>query len=78
MEVDTSLPGVRVVRVLEQIVSERGKPAEIITDNGPEFTRLVLDRWAHENGVTSISFSPASRRRTVTSRALTADSETSA
>jgi putative transposase len=51
MEVDTSLPGERVVRVLERIVAERGKPAEIITDNGPEFTSLVMDRWAHENGV---------------------------
>lgn len=51
MEVDSSLPGERVVRVLERIVAERGKPAEIITDNGPEFTSLVLDRWAHENGV---------------------------
>lgn len=51
IEVDTSLPGQRVVRVLERLSVERGKPAEIITDNGPEFTSLVLDRWAHENGV---------------------------
>jgi len=51
MEVDTSLPGQRVVRVLERIVAERGKPAEIVMDNGPEFTSLAMDRWAHENGV---------------------------
>lgn len=52
MEVDTLLPGERVVRVLERVVAEHGKPAEIVVDNGPEFTSLVLDRWARENGVT--------------------------
>lgn len=51
IEVDTSLPGERVVRVLERVSAERGRPAEIITDNGPEFTSLAMDRWAHENGV---------------------------
>jgi len=51
MEIDTSLPGERVDRVLERVVAECGKPAEIVMDNGPEFTSLVLDRWAHEDGV---------------------------
>jgi len=51
IEVDTSIPGQRVVRVLERIVSERGEPAEIITDNGPEFTSLAMDRWAATSGV---------------------------
>jgi transposase InsO family protein len=51
MEVDTSLPSQRVVRMLESIVAERGEPTEIITDNGPDFTSLAMDRWAHENGV---------------------------
>jgi putative transposase len=35
MEVDTSLPGVRVARVLEQLVTERGCPTAIVLDNGP-------------------------------------------
>jgi len=51
IEVDTSIPGERVARVLERIAAERGVPTEIITDNGPEFTSLALDRWAHGNGV---------------------------
>lgn len=51
IEVDTSLPGERVVRVLERIAARRGCPTEIITDNGPEFTGLAVDRWAHTNGV---------------------------
>ena len=52
IEVDTSLPGERVVRVLEQLRSTAGrKPEWIVTDNGPEFTGRALDRWAYENGV---------------------------
>jgi transposase InsO family protein len=33
-EVDTSLPGGRVVRVLEQLVLEHSAPDEIVRDNG--------------------------------------------
>ena len=45
IEVDTSLPGARVVRVLERIAAERGKPRQIRTDNGPEFAGRALDQW---------------------------------
>jgi putative transposase len=38
--------------VLERISQERGLPKSIWLDNGPEFTSKVLDKWAHENGVT--------------------------
>jgi len=51
IEVDTSLPGERVVRVLERLRQQRGLPAEIISDNGPEFTGTTLDQWAYEHGV---------------------------
>ena len=37
IEVDTSLPAERVVRVLEQVVAWRGQPQAIRLDNGPEF-----------------------------------------
>jgi putative transposase len=36
--VDTSLSGVRVVRELEQLIRERGKPKIIVSDNGTELT----------------------------------------
>lgn len=36
IEVDTSLPAERVVRVLEQLLDWRGKPTRIRMDNGPE------------------------------------------
>jgi putative transposase len=52
IEVDTSLPGARVVRVLDRVVAERGRPRQIVLDNGPELTGKVLDQWAHQQGVT--------------------------
>ena len=51
IEVDTSLPGARVVRVLERIAAERGYPKSITVDNGPEFICTAMDKWAFEHGV---------------------------
>ena len=51
IEVDSSLSGHRVCRVLDRLVAERGHPKRLITDNGPEFTSKVLDRWAYEHCV---------------------------
>jgi putative transposase len=51
IEVDTSLPGLRVVRVLEEIARERGYPQAIQVDNGPEFISRAVDQWAFEHRV---------------------------
>lgn len=51
IEADTSLPGKRVVRVLDEIVAKRGQPQMIQVDNGPEFRGVELDQWAYRNGV---------------------------
>lgn len=51
IEVDTSLPGERVAKVLERLVFLRGKPIAIVVDNGPEFTGKALDTWAFQNGI---------------------------
>jgi len=45
IEVDTSLPGQRVVRVLEQLLLWHGAPKRITLDNGPEFIGQALDAW---------------------------------
>ena len=50
-EVDSSMPGLRVVCVLEQIASTRPLPTTIVCDNGPEFTGGTLDAWAYARGV---------------------------
>lgn len=53
IEVDTSLSGHRVGRVLDTIARERGRyPSRIVLDNGPECTSRALDQWAYERGVT--------------------------
>ena len=51
IEVDFSLSGARVVRVLERLAATRGLPRAIVCDNGPEFTGQALDQWAHARGV---------------------------
>lgn len=52
IEVDTSLSGVRVTRVLEQVIAARSQaPQAIVMDNGPELTSRALDQWAYERGV---------------------------
>jgi putative transposase len=45
IEVDTSLPSLRVKRVLEKLIKQRNKPAIIRVDNGPEFISHVLQEW---------------------------------
>jgi putative transposase len=51
IEVDTSLSGIRVTRVLDRLKIERGLPLEIHSDNGPEFISKAVEQWAYENGV---------------------------
>jgi putative transposase len=51
IEVDTSLSGARVVRVLEELKSRRGLPQQIRSDNGPEFVSRAVDQWAYEQGL---------------------------
>lgn len=52
LEVDTSLPASRVVRVLERLAGERPAPAQIVLDNGPELISRTLEDWAHQHTVT--------------------------
>ena len=51
IEVDTSIGGQRVARVLDRLVELRGAPKRIVVDNGPEFTGKALDEWAYRHGV---------------------------
>lgn len=52
VEVDTSLPSLRVIRVLERLVSQRGRPANIRCDNGPEFISHKLEQWCNGKEIT--------------------------
>ena len=51
IEVDTPLPGTRVIEVLERLADLRGLPRTIVADNRPEFAGRALDLWAHGRGV---------------------------
>jgi putative transposase len=50
-EVDTSIPGGRVVRVLQRLGELRGLPQVLVMDNGPEFAGQALDVWAYQRGL---------------------------
>ncbi|MBZ0254056.1 MAG: IS3 family transposase, partial [Candidatus Methylomirabilis sp.] len=52
IEVGPSIPGARVVQLLEHLRESRGLPEELTVDNGPEFTCRMMDAWAYERGVT--------------------------
>jgi putative transposase len=51
IEVDTSLPTERVVRVLEQVVAWRGQPQAIRLDNGPELIAERVMTWCAERAI---------------------------
>jgi putative transposase len=48
---DTSISGKRVARELTTIISARGKPQMIVSDNGTEFTSNAMLGWAKDYGV---------------------------
>ena len=58
IEVGNSIPGKRVVAVLERLARTHGLPQVITTDNGTEFTSRAVDEWAHRNGVKLDFISP--------------------
>jgi len=51
MVADTSLPGARVVEVLERLAETHGLPQAITIDNGPEFAGSAVDAWAYRRGI---------------------------
>ena len=57
-EVDTSISGKRVARILDRLLFLRGKPKTIVCDNGPEFTSIAMDQWAYRNDIELRFISP--------------------
>jgi putative transposase len=58
IEVDFSLPAMRVIRVLDQIIAWRGKPKSIRCDNGPEYVSELLQSWARRKGIDILFIQP--------------------
>jgi putative transposase len=51
IEVATSIPSARVIRVLEQLIEMHGKPAALRVDNGAEFTAHAFTEWCEEQKI---------------------------
>ncbi len=58
IEVGRSLPSVRVVAVLEDLVALHGAPTALRMDNGPELTSIVLTRWCAQRGIKVLYIQP--------------------
>lgn len=58
MEVDTSFAGLRVTRVLDEIIAERGLPQAVRCDNGPELTSRHFLAWALDRKIDLIHIQP--------------------
>ena len=51
IEIDFSLPALRVIRVLNDLIAWRGTPQSIRVDNGPEFISQVLTMWCEDHQI---------------------------
>jgi len=60
IEIDISLPALRVIRVLNRLLVTMGKPEMIRVNNhnGPEFISNKLDYWCKENDVQLVFIQP--------------------
>ena len=51
IEIATSIPARRVIRVMEQLIVMYGKPKAIRLDNGSELTSSAFTEWCEEQGI---------------------------
>lgn len=58
IEVGLSLPSLRIIRALEQVIEWRGKPAAIRCDNGPENISGEMMAWANKHQITMLYIQP--------------------
>ena len=58
IEVDSCLSSRRVTRVLEWVISQRGRPHSIRCDNGPEFTSRHFLGWCEEQQIPLLHIQP--------------------
>jgi len=58
LEAGTLLPALRVIRLLEKIIRERGKPKCLRADNGPEFISFLIRQWCAINNIIILYIKP--------------------
>jgi len=52
IEVAHSIPSMRVIRVMEELVAIHGKPGAVRVDNGPELTAEAFAEWCRAQEIT--------------------------
>lgn len=60
LEVERRMEAKDVVRVLETAVAQRGAPAYIRSDNGPEFVAKAVREWIAQRGFATLYIEPGS------------------
>src|SRR5919202_1784877 len=58
LEAERSISAEGVVEILDLLFSERGEPAYIRSDNGPEFIAEALKQWLATSGVKTLYIEP--------------------
>ena len=58
LEADVSLGSGRVTRVLDEIITEHGRPESLRSDNGPEFCSRRMLGWAEERKIALVHIQP--------------------
>jgi putative transposase len=58
VEVGTSIPATRVIRVLTQLVALYGRPTALRLDNGPELTAQAFTDWCQQRGIGLLYIQP--------------------
>ena len=58
IEVDFSLPAIRVKRALDQVIEWRGKPRQTRCDSGPEYISELLAGWSEDRGIDLLFIQP--------------------
>jgi putative transposase len=51
IEISTSIPSLRVIRVMEQLIEMHGKPNALRLDNGPELTSVAFTEWCASRNI---------------------------
>lgn len=51
IRINYSMPTVRLIEILEEVIETNGKPLRIRTDNGPEFTSKRFQLWLKKNNI---------------------------
>jgi putative transposase len=58
IEVDGRIRSGRVIEVLSRVISERGAPLYLRSDNGPEFVARAVLKWLADQGIETVLIDP--------------------